>query len=293
MMGFHPVSSVNGYRAPGGVHMPELPEVECVRRTLEPSVLNRRVSRVRVEKPKLARPAPEVFRKGLTGRTITATSRHGKLLILHLDGDGFWAIHLGMTGQVISAQQRPRVNHIHITVSFKDQGPKLYYRDMRQFGYMAYCPDHAALEAGPLANFGPDALGLDLEAFISGLGRRSAPLKSLLLDQRILAGIGNIYADESLHRAGLSPLAKPADLNRAKLTTLHSAIQETLAEALAKGGSSVRNFVDAEGRAGTFQEAHRVYRRTGCECPRCGNSIQRIVLGGRSTHFCPECQLER
>lgn len=273
--------------------MPELPEVECVRRTLEPWVLNRRISRVRVEKPKLARPTPHAFRKGLGGRTIIATSRHGKLLILHLDDGGFWAIHLGMTGQVISAEKRPQADHIHITVSFDDQGPKLYYRDVRQFGYMAFCPDRAGLDAGPLANFGPDALGLDLETFLSGLGSRTAPLKNLLLDQRILAGVGNIYADESLHRAGLSPLARPAGLSKEKLITLHEAIQGILAEALEKGGSSVRNFVDAEGRAGTFQEAHRVYKRTGCDCPRCGESIERIVLGGRSTHFCPECQLKK
>jgi len=272
--------------------MPELPEVECVRRTLEPGVINRCVSRVRVEKPRLARPSPEAFRKGLTGRTITATSRHGKLLILHLDDGGFWAIHLGMTGQVISAQKRPQADHIHIIVSFKDKGSNFYYRDVRQFGYMAHCPDRAALEAGPLANFGPDALGLDLEMFLSGLSRRNAPLKNLLLDQRILARVGNIYADEALHRAGISPLARPGDLAQEKLITLHGVIQETLAEALAKGGSSVRNFVDAEGRAGTFQHAHRVYQRTGCDCPRCGDTIQRIVLGGRSTHFCPACQLE-
>jgi len=273
--------------------MPELPEVECVRRTLEPAVINRRVSRVLVSKPKLARPTPAALAQGLRGHLITATSRHGKLLILHLDGGGYWAIHLGMTGQVITASQRPKADHIHITVSFGDKGPKLYYRDVRQFGFMAHCRDRAALEAGPLANFGPDALGLGLDDFLRGLGRRTAPVKSLLLDQRILAGVGNIYADEALHRAGLSPTAKPAELSPEKLAGLHAAIQETLAEALAKGGSSVRNFVDARGRAGTFQHAHRVYQRTGQACPRCGGTIQRTVLGGRSTHFCPECQLEK
>ncbi len=270
--------------------MPELPEVECVRRTLEPAVVGRRVSRVRVQKPKLARPSPRGLARGLGGREITATSRHGKLLILHLDDGGFWAIHLGMTGQVIMARKRPRADHIHITVSFSDKGPRLYYRDLRQFGFMAHCPDRADLEAGPLANYGPDALGLDLDTFVSSLARRTAPLKSLLLDQRILAGVGNIYADESLHRAGISPLARPRDLPAEKLAALHAAVQETLAEALAQGGSSVRNFVDARGRAGTFQHAHRVYKRTGHPCPRCGAAIERIVLGGRSTHFCPQCQ---
>lgn len=270
--------------------MPELPEVESVRRTLAPNLVGRVVAQVRIGLAKLARPTPKALSRGIRGKKVQNIRRHGKLLILELAQGGFWTIHLGMTGQLIMANERPRADHIHITVSFVDQGPRLYYRDLRQFGGMTYCPDEAALDSGPLVNMGPDALGLAKDAFIAGLAGRRAPLKSLLLDQRVLAGVGNIYADEALHRAGLHPTSKPAELSAKQLAVLHRHLQETLHEALARGGSSVRNFVDAEGRPGTFQHAHRVYRRTGLPCPACGSPVQRIVVAGRSTHFCPHCQ---
>ena len=272
--------------------MPELPEAECVRRTLTPKLLARRVSGVRVGLAKLARPDPSAFAKGLKGRSIVKTSRHGKMIIIHLSGGCFWTIHLGMTGQVILAAERPAVKHIHITVSFSDGGERLYYRDMRQFGFLAFCEDEKALWNGPLRNFGPDALLIGQEEFVAAMKDRKAPIKNLLLDQRILAGVGNIYADESLHKAKISPVARPVDLSPDQLAVLHGKVRETLLESLARGGSSVRNFVDAEGRAGTFQHAHRVYRRTGQACPVCGGEVQRIVLAGRSTHYCPCCQPE-
>lgn len=270
--------------------MPELPEVESVRRTLAPRLEGRIVSRVRVGLPKLARPSPGDLAAGIRGRMVQKIGRHGKLLILELDSGGFWTIHLGMTGQLILASQRPRAKHIHITISFADGGERLYYRDLRQFGALTFCPDAAALAAGPLANMGPDALGLERGRFVSRLASRRTPLKSLLLDQRVLAGVGNIYADEALHRAGLHPTSRPAELSSRQLNDLHRHLQQILAEALARGGSSVRNFVDAEGRPGTFQHALRVYRRTGQPCPACQTTIAKIVLAGRSTHFCPHCQ---
>jgi formamidopyrimidine-DNA glycosylase len=270
--------------------MPELPEAECVRQSLHPRIVGRKLGRTRVLTPKLARPNPKALARGLAGRTVEGSSRHGKLIILELSGGAYWTIHLGMTGQVIMADRKPRVKHIHITFSFSDHGPRLYFRDMRMFGAVTFCPDRAALESGPLANMGPDALGISAQTLLERLAGRKAPMKSLLLDQRILAGVGNIYADEALHRAGLSPLAKPAELSEADLLGLHRSLGRILRQALARGGSSVRNFVDAEGRAGTFQHAHRVYRRTGQPCPACGQAIERITLAGRSTHFCPQCQ---
>ena len=146
------------------------------------------------------------------------------------------------------------------------------------------------LDAGPLANMGPDALGIPLEVFLERLSGRGGKIKSLLLDQRVLAGVGNIYADESLHRAGLHPLSRPVDLSQEQLIGLHHHLQEILTEALARGGSSISNFVDAHGRPGTFQHAHRVYQRGGQACNECGCEIERIVVAGRSTHFCPHCQ---
>lgn len=270
--------------------MPELPEVETVRRTLAPRIEGRTISQVRIGLPKLARPSPQVFSRGLRGNMVQRVSRHGKLMILELTGGGYWTIHLGMTGQVILAHKRPKANHIHVTISFADGGERLYYRDMRQFGGMNFCPDQAALAAGPLANFGPDAMEIGPAEFSARLAGRTAPIKGLLLDQRILAGVGNIYADEALHRAGLHPLARPRDLSPKRLANLLEHVQETMAEALARGGSSVRNFVNAEGRPGTFQHAHRVYQRTGQPCPACQTAIEKIVVAGRSTHFCPSCQ---
>ncbi|MFZ5586399.1 MAG: bifunctional DNA-formamidopyrimidine glycosylase/DNA-(apurinic or apyrimidinic site) lyase [Thermodesulfobacteriota bacterium] len=270
--------------------MPELPEVESVRRTLLPGILGRVVREVQAQPSKVLRPNLERFRRGLKGRAVTGSLRRGKLLVLTLDGGAFWTAHLGMTGQLILAPERPQADHIHARVAFADAGPSLFYRDLRKFGHLAFHPDQASLMAGLYGRMGPDALDIPAAVFLERLAGRRAPLKSLLLDQRILAGVGNIYADEALHRAGIAPTRAPAGLDRAALLRLHAELVATLAEALAQGGSSVKNFVDAQGRAGTFQEAHRVYRRTGQPCPVCGSSVQRIVLGGRSTHFCPACQ---
>lgn len=269
--------------------MPELPEVECVRRTLEPAVLGRAIVAVQINYAKAVLPDARAFADGLGGKSITATARHGKLLILGLDQGAFLTIHLRMTGQVIVADQAPQADHIHARIDL-DDGQSLFYRDMRKFGRLNYCPDAQALQNGPLANMGPDALELEAEAFATLVGARGGKLKNVLLDQRVLAGVGNIYADESLHRAGLSPLADPRALSADDLDRLHRALRQTLLEALEQGGSSVRNFMDAHGRAGTFQHSHRVYRRTGQPCPVCGQPVERIVVAGRGTHFCPACQ---
>lgn len=270
--------------------MPELPEVESVRQTLMPRLLGRRIKSVSAPQGKLIRPDRESFLAGIVGKRVLGSRRRGKLLMLELEGGGFWAVHLGMTGQLIMALEPPQADHVHVVVEFEDGGESLYYRDVRRFGYMAYCPDQETLLAGPLAHMGPDALGMAPEVFVQRLAGRRVPLKSLLLDQRVLAGVGNIYADECLHRACLSPLCHTADLAEEDLRRLNQALQETLAQSLAQGGSSVKNFVDAQGRPGTFQHAHRVYRRTGQPCPACGAPVEKIVLAGRSTHYCPRCQ---
>ena len=270
--------------------MPELPEVESVRRTLMPGILDRQVAEVVARPSRVVRPDPEGFRRGIVGRRVTGSLRRGKLLVLTLEGGAFWAAHLGMTGQLILAPGRLEADHVHVRVVFADHGPCLHYRDPRKFGYLAYYADRDQLMAGLYGQMGPDALSIAPEDFVARLAGRKAPIKSLLLDQRRLAGVGNIYADESLHRAGIDPNRRPVDLSPDELLRLHAALRETLDEALAQGGSSVKNFVDAEGRAGTFQEAHRVYRRTGQPCPACGTLVERTVLGGRSTHFCPCCQ---
>lgn len=270
--------------------MPELPEVESVRRTLMPGILGRQVAEVLARPSRVLRPDLEGFRRGIMGRRVTGSLRRGKLLVLTLDDGAYWAAHLGMTGQLILAPGELAADHVHARVVFGDDGPSLHYRDPRKFGHLVYYADRTELMAGLYGQMGPDALSITAEEFVTRLAGRKAPIKSLLLDQRRLAGVGNIYADECLHRAGIAPTRRPADLSRADLLRLHAALRETLDQALAQGGSSVKNFVDAEGRAGTFQEAHRVYRRTGQPCPACGAPVERAVLGGRSTHFCPGCQ---
>jgi formamidopyrimidine-DNA glycosylase len=270
--------------------MPELPEVESVRQTLTPQIVGRFVAKAVVDIGKLAKPDPRTFARGLQGRRVRASRRQGKLIIMELDDDRFWTIHLGMTGQLIMAPDRPEASHVHIRVDFDDQGYSLFYRDVRCFGTMGFWRDQAALLAGPLARMGPDALHMSDDVFVERLTKRQAPLKAVLLNQLLLAGVGNIYADEALHRARLSPLARPAELPAKDLARLNQCLQEILTEALAQGGSSVRNFVDAHGRPGTFQEVHRVYQRVGLPCPACGAAVQKIVLASRSTHFCPECQ---
>lgn len=270
--------------------MPELPEVESVRRTLMPGILDRQVAEVVAPPSRVVRPDLASFRRGVVGRRVSGSLRRGKLLVLTLDDGAYWAVHLGMTGQLILAPGELAANHVHARVLFNDDGPSLHYRDLRKFGYLAYYADQGELMAGLYGQMGPDALTITAEEFVTRLAGRKSPIKSLLLDQRRLAGVGNIYADESLHRAGIDPNRRPVDLGPDDLRRLHAALRQTLDEALAQGGSSVKNFVDAAGRAGTFQEAHRVYRRTGQPCPACGALVERTVLGGRSTHFCPGCQ---
>jgi formamidopyrimidine-DNA glycosylase len=270
--------------------MPELPEVESVRQTLMPQIQGRVIAGVRVGQDRLARPDPRAFKRGLQGRRVEGSARRGKLLMLSLTGGAWLGVRLGMTGQLILAQGHLAADHVHVTISFDDHGPSLNYRDARRFGNLTFFPDAAALQAGALAKMGPDALGLAGDIFAARLAAKRSPIKAVLLDQAVLAGVGNIYADEALHRAGISPYARPAELAESQLLRLGAALQETLQEALAQGGSSVRNFIDAEGRAGTFQHAHRVYQRAGQPCPACGATVEKTVLGGRSTHFCPACQ---
>lgn len=270
--------------------MPELPEVECVRRTLAPHVMGRRLAGVEVSLAKVARPSPQALSQGVAGRLVTGHRRHGKLLSLELEGGALLAVHLRMTGQLVPAAARPEAKHIHAQVRFADDGPSIWFRDVRQFGWLGYFADQAELAAGPLAGIGPDALGLPPADLARLLAPKAGRIKAALLDQRVVAGVGNIYADECLHRAGIHPEARPRDLSQAQLERLGRELNLTLAEAIARGGSSVSNFVDADGRPGTFQETHRAYKRTGQPCPACGEGICRIVVAGRSTHFCPACQ---
>lgn len=262
--------------------MPELPEVETVRRTLAPHVTGRRIESVRFYAPQSANGAPDTVAAQLTGRRILELKRHGKYLLFQLD-EGWMTVHLRMTGKLLVDAARTPWTRAELEF---DNGHALVFDDQRIFGrllWSAGLPD-------AVAELGPDALGLEPETFLALLQGRRGAMKPLLLNQRVLSGLGNIYVDESLYRAGIHPLAEAAHVSRKRLLRLHEAVQEVLASAVAAGGSSISDYVDAEGRSGWFQIEHRVYGREGEPCLTCSTAIRRIVVGQRGTHFCPRCQ---
>jgi formamidopyrimidine-DNA glycosylase len=262
--------------------MPELPEVETVLRTLVPHLTGRKILAVRYFSPLAAGGQSEAMAEGLTGRRILKLERKGKYLLFHLDA-GWMTVHLRMTGKLLVDGERTPWTRTELEL---DNGHALVFEDVRQFGRLLWSRDFPA----DVARLGPDALGLEAEEFIAAVHKHRANLKPLLLNQRVLAGLGNIYVDEALHRAGIHPLANATQLSRKRLLRLHRAVSEVLAEAIAAGGSSISDYVDAEGRRGWFQTAHRVYGREGEPCPNCQTPIRRIVVSQRGTHFCPRCQ---
>ncbi len=254
--------------------MPELPEVETVVRTVAPRLVGRRLVAVRCFTKK---PWARSVRRA-AGQTIHEVRRYGKFILLRLD-DGVLAIHLGMTGKLLAEGDKGPYTRAALVL---DEGQVLF-DDVRQFGsvrWLKQAPEH----------LGPDALEIPVEEFVRRLGQRKARVKALLLNQAFLRGLGNIYADESLFRASIHPLADAARLSRKRALALHRAIGEVLTAAIAKGGSSVSDYVDANGDRGWFQIDHRVYQRTGEPCLVCGTPIRRILVAQRGTHYCPKCQ---
>ncbi|MEW6554809.1 MAG: bifunctional DNA-formamidopyrimidine glycosylase/DNA-(apurinic or apyrimidinic site) lyase [Actinomycetota bacterium] len=272
--------------------MPELPEVEIIRRQLEKEIAGARIASCEVGLPRLVtHPTPMGYRRGLAGRSIQDVSRRGKYLILELDDGHELVIHLGMTGSLViptPGEERPR--HTHIVFHLAD-GRDLLYVDPRTFGETALLRRGDRTPLRGLHAMGPEPLD---ECFtresMAGALRGKCRVKSALLDQSRIAGIGNIYADESLHRAGVNPLRRLDELSPGEIERIHAAVREVLAEAISRGGSSVSDYVDLRGDRGSFQDDHRVYRREGERCPACGASIVREVIAGRSSFFCPRCQ---
>lgn len=271
--------------------MPELPEVETIRRGLAPLLEGRRLVRVTVRRRDLRRPVAADFERRVAGRRVVALARRAKYLLFHLD-DGQAVIgHLGMSGRFAAkaADYRPH-GHDH-AVFETDDGTAVVYNDARRFGLMEAC-DGAALDGHPLLRrLGPDPLdaAFDGPALAAAAGRRGTPVKALLLDQTAVAGLGNIYACESLYRAGVSPRRLARNLGAARAGRLAGAIRAVLHEALAAGGSSLRDYATASGDPGYFQHRFRVYGREGEACAA-GHVVRRIVQSGRSTFYCPRCQ---
>jgi len=288
--------------------MPELPEVETVRRGLAPALVGARILRVEQRRGDLRFPFPPDFARRLTGRRILALRRRAKYLIADLDGDEALVMHLGMSGSFRIDEEatghfhHPRDKspaHDHVVFHF-DNGKRVAYNDPRRFGFMLLVPA-AELEAHKLfRGIGVEPLSEDLDAaFLARAFRsRKAPVKALLLDQRLIAGLGNIYVCEALHRARISPLVAagalvtPAGKSGAALVRLPKAIKDVLADALAAGGSSLRDHRRTDGSLGYFQHNFRVYDREGAACPTsgCKGAVARVVQSGRSTFYCPRCQ---
>lgn len=261
--------------------MPELPEVETIVRTLRPRVAGRRILDVRYLSPIAAARDPETMAESLSGRTIRGLRRVAKFLVFDLD-EGVLAIHLRMTGKLLFDQVPGPFARAILTL---DQGT-LVFDDVRQFGRLLWTP---ALPAN-IERLGPEPFDLTPREFAARLKARRGRVKPLLLNQQFIGGLGNIYVDEALFRAGIHPLAQASRLSARRAQLLHAAIIEVLTDAIAAGGSSISDYVDAEGRAGSFQRFHQVYGREGAPCARCGRSICRIVVGQRGTHLCPCCQ---
>jgi formamidopyrimidine-DNA glycosylase len=277
--------------------VPELPEVETVRRGLARSLVDRRITRVEVGRERVVRrTSAEELVHGLEGCRVLDARRRGKYLLCGLDSGEELMIHLRMSGQVfVEPAGRPRPPHTHVA-ALLDDGHELWFVDPRTFGeVVVFDPAVVAVAVPELARLGidPVADGLDLRGLRTILRARHRQLKALLLDQHLIAGIGNIYGDEILHAARLRP-DRPSDtLTPAAERRLHEAIGTVLTAAIEAGGSTLRDaqYVDVDGRAGAFQDQHRVYGRTGERCSTCGIGwIRRIVVSQRSTHFCPRCQ---
>jgi formamidopyrimidine-DNA glycosylase len=272
--------------------MPELPEVETVARGLRAGLLGRRLAAVTLPRPSYFRGDPAAL-AALEDAACTAVHRAGKYLVLELAAPGGapWQLmlHLGMSGRLrLHPAAAARAPHTHAIFTW-DDGRELHFSDPRRFGRLALAP-------APLSGFAPvlavatgaEPLDITEADFVRRFQNRNSPVKSALMNQKLLRGLGNIYADESLFRAGIDPRARR--LSRPRLAALRRAIRAVLRQAIAAGGSSISDYVDSDGQPGWFHLRHRVYGRAGEPCLRCRTPIRRIILGGRSSHFCPRCQ---
>lgn len=289
--------------------MPELPEVETVVRGLRPALVGRRLAKVDQRRPDLRFPFPPGFATALTGARVIAIDRRAKYILIRLESGFTWLVHLGMSGR-FTVDAAPNASarsgqaghnsgwalgekHDHLLVE-TDGGHRVVYNDARRFGFMDLFKTEAETACKHLVGLGPEPLSPDFNAdgFIAAVAGRRTPVKAALLDQRIVAGLGNIYVSEALWRAGISPRRLAGNLGPARAARLIGAVKNVLDDAIAAGGSSLRDYVQATGELGYFQHAWDAYDREGqtCRRPDCGGTIRRVVQSGRSTYFCPAHQ---
>ncbi len=290
--------------------MPELPEVEVTRRSIAPKLLGRTIRAVRTTQASyfFLTPPQELARR-LTGRRVAELVRHGKYLIAALDDGARLFMHLGMTGQLFTASARsvrllsatragaltPEAQptftpdrHTHLVLSFADAGEDVLFRDVRKFGKVRWLAPGAGDPR--LAKLGPDALATTGARLFEATRARKAAIKTVIVDQEVVAGVGNIYADEALFRAGVRPRRAARSLTRRECERLAAEVRAVLLRSIETGGSSISDYVQPDGRDGAYQDERRVYARARQPCYVCGTPIVRIVIGARSTHYCRHCQ---
>lgn len=290
--------------------MPELPEVEVTRRQIAGVLLGRRIERIETTRPSyFFLTKPELLKQRLLGRRFVELERHGKYLVATLDDGSSLLLHLGMTGQLfaagsvnprlLSARQRRTVSseaqssfepdaHTHLVLHLSGRGPSVYFRDVRKFGKVAWVP--AGTRHARLDELGTDALAASGAELFAATRSRGTPIKTTLLDQSVLAGVGNIYADEALFLAGVHPLRRAKSVSREECDAIVRAMKRVMKRSITTGGSSISDYVRPDGSDGGYQSERRVYARTGEPCKKCRTGIERIVIGQRSSHFCPHCQ---
>ena len=271
--------------------MPELPEVETVRRGLEKLILGKKITTIDIRYPKMIKTDLDQFQKELPGQVVKSMGRRGKYLLFYLT-DKVLISHLRMEGKYFYyPDQVPERKHAHVFIHFEDGGT-LVYEDVRKFGTMELLAPELLDSYFISKKLGPEPSeqDFDLESLKLALKKSKKPIKTHLLDQTLVAGLGNIYVDEVLWRAKVHPSRTSNSLTTQEARKVHDETINVLGQAVEKGGSTIRTYTNAFGEDGTMQELHQVYDKAGQACSRCGTSIEKIQLGGRGTHFCPNCQ---
>ncbi len=273
--------------------MPELPEVQTVASELDARLVGRTITGVEALWPRtIGHPTPEEFVAALPGHRVEGVGRRAKYIMIALSGDAYLVVHLRMTGRItIEPSAAPRDPHTRLVLTL-DGGDELRFADTRKFGRFYYVPAGAAMPLPSFAALGPEPLEADFTPvlLVARVAARRGNIKAALLDQRLVAGLGNIYVDEALWRARLHPRRTLQSLAPEEIERLHEAIVYVLRRAIGSGGTSFSDYRTTWGRLGGYQEELSVFRKTGAPCPRCGAPIERDVVAGRGTHYCPHCQ---
>lgn len=270
--------------------MPELPEVETVATGLRNEILGQSFTDIQINRYDLRIPIPHDLPALVLGQKITAISRRAKYVLLHLANNHVLIMHLGMSGQILINPSRPPQKHDHLIFTLNNT--KIVFNDPRRFGLITICPSANLDQLQFLAKTGPEPLSPEFNSkyLSTTLSKRTTPIKTTIMNNEIVVGIGNIYACEALFRSKISPLAKSNQLTSAQLTNLISNIQQTLRQAITAGGSSLKDYVSTKGELGYFQNELEVYGRKSLPCIKCHTSISQIKQSGRSTFYCPNCQ---